>query len=246
MNLKRLRFNLIHKDAVDSTNNYAANLIKKTKVVNGTVILTKRQFAGKGQRGENWFSEENQNLTFSVVVDTQVHVNRVFYLNIVAALSIRKLLSDLNIDAQIKWPNDILVNHKKIAGVLIENQLQQTNVRNSIIGIGLNVNQSDFDSSLQATSIRLEKLQDIEPFEVFLQLYSYLDFYTDLLMQQQYDLLLKHYYTHLLWYNEYGEFRVGEELFDAKNLGIDTYGRLKLQTNSGIKLFDVKEVKFVL
>jgi BirA family biotin operon repressor/biotin-[acetyl-CoA-carboxylase] ligase len=245
MNLKRFRLNLIHKDTVDSTNNYAANLSKKTKQANGTVILTKRQFAGKGQRGEVWDSADAQNLTMSIIIDAKLDIQSVYYLNIVASLAVRKLLEDLKIEAKIKWPNDVLVGSKKIAGILVENQLQKSSVIQSIVGVGLNVNQENFDPLLNATSICKEKGTSFDLADIFLQLYGYFDFYIDILMQGNLNLLKKHYYNHLLWFNQNGRYATAEKEFTATNLGIDAYGRLKLQTSTGVQVFDVKEVKFI-
>ena len=122
------------------------------------------QTAGRGQRGNSWKSEPGKNLTFSIVLkftdnsDMMIKAIDQFVLSQITALSVVELLSRHDIQAQIKWPNDIYVDGKKISGILIENSLRGEWISHSIIGIGLNVNQRNFDVSLpNPTSIALLK-----------------------------------------------------------------------------------------
>ena len=245
MNYKRLQLNLIHLNTVDSTNNYAANLIKRTKYVSGTVILTKRQLAGRGQRGNNWQSEAGENLTGTWMLRTELNPAKAFYLNIIASLSIWKTLNDLGIDAKIKWPNDIYVNDKKIAGILVENQIQIDKITTTIIGIGLNINQTKFEDADKITSIQLEKGRTCEIADVFFQVYGYIDFYLDHLMQGNFDLLLFAYYKHMYRIMEKHMFMANGVEFQGEILGINDFGRLKLKTKNSIETFDIKEIKFL-
>ena len=164
MNLKRLHLNLVRLDTVDSTNNYAANLCKLSKLVNGTTILTKRQNHGRGQRGATWHSEPDKNLIFSTVIYPNLPIKRIFYLNICASISLVKTLNDLGIQAKVKWPNDIYIENRKVAGILIENQLGGNLVQTSVIGVGLNVNQLNFPPDINATSLSLEKGIELKTF----------------------------------------------------------------------------------
>ncbi len=247
MNYKRFQLNLIHLNSVDSTNNFAANLIKTSKVVNGTLIVTKRQYSGKGQRGNSWLSENDKNLTCSVITLPKIKTKNIFYLNMVASLAIRKTLEDLRIDALIKWPNDILVNRKKIAGILIENQISGGLVASSIVGVGLNVNQSNFDETINATSILNELNQILEIEDVMLQFYAYLDFYLNHLMDSNYQLLEKAYYRYLFGLNEWMNFMISTKKVKAKILGITEAGKLSLELSNGkIASFEMQEVKLLL
>lgn len=245
MNYKRLSANFISLSSVDSTNNYAANLVKETNVVNGTTILTKRQYSGKGQRGNSWLSEDEKNLIFSVVLFPSITFERVFYLNIMASLAIAKTLKDLGLAVKVKWPNDILIGDKKVAGILIENQLQGQLIKHSIVGIGLNVNQKEFPKEIKATSLFLEMGVEQELEIVFNQFFKYLDFYYDLLEQGNYKVLLSRYYESLYRYQQWSRYSTNETEFFGKIKGIDETGLLIVQTENTVKKFDLKEIAFL-
>lgn len=242
---KRLTDQFIRLTSVDSTNNYAANLIKETNVANGTTILTKRQSKGRGQRGNVWVSEDDKNLTFSTILFPNLKFERVFYLNIMASLALNKTLCDLNLDAKVKWPNDILIGDKKVAGILIENQIQGQQIKHAIIGVGLNVNQKEFPASVNASSLSLELGEDQDIDEIFGQFFNYLDFYFDLLEQGNYNVLLNRYYACLYRYQEWHRFVAKDAEFFGKIIGIDDNGLLQIQTEDSLRKFDLKEVQFI-
>ena len=147
--------NKIALDTTESTNNFAANLIKETNVLDGTVIMAENQTNGKGQAKNTWISEPGENLTCSYVFRPNfLAIQDRFFLSMVVSVALIEVLRSYKISAIIKWPNDILVENRKIAGILIENNIQGNKFTASIVGIGLNVNQEFFDNSLEATSIR--------------------------------------------------------------------------------------------
>lgn len=148
---------IIHRlDSVDSTNNYANQLIEHRLAENGTVVIADFQTGGRGQRGKHWFSEKGLNLTCSLVYfPANLSVDRMYLLNCWVSFALIQLLKHFNIEAQVKWPNDILVGYHKIAGLLIESVIQGSSVKSATIGLGLNVNQTNFKGIL-ATSIRNE------------------------------------------------------------------------------------------
>ncbi|HIP32513.1 MAG TPA: biotin--[acetyl-CoA-carboxylase] ligase, partial [Crocinitomicaceae bacterium] len=147
---------IVRLASVDSTNNYIANLVKEREITSGTVVLADEQFLGKGQRGSEWTTNAGENLTFSFFLDNvNLSVENQFILTQLVSLSLIELLDKLNVKAKIKWPNDIYIDSTKVAGVLIENQLSFGQIKSSVIGIGLNVNQKKFDG-FNATSLFLE------------------------------------------------------------------------------------------
>jgi BirA family biotin operon repressor/biotin-[acetyl-CoA-carboxylase] ligase len=245
MNLKRLQLNIIQLDTVDSTNNYAAKLIKKTKVVNGMAVLTKRQLAGKGQRGAEWVSQPGENLTSSIILFPNIEVSDSFYLNIISALAIKKTLADFEIFAEIKWPNDVFVNQKKIAGILIENQLMATRIKSSIVGIGLNVNQKHFGDNLIANSIYLMSGVENELSSVFIKLHAYLDFYFDLLLNKQYGILKNAYLKAMYQRGELRKYEDENGVFEGEIIGIDQKGKLLVKAQNKLSTYDFKEIKFL-
>jgi BirA family biotin operon repressor/biotin-[acetyl-CoA-carboxylase] ligase len=244
MNFKRFKRNLIELTSVDSTNNYAANLLKTTNVVNGTTILTKRQENGRGQIGTTWHAAPGKNLIVSTILFPLLKNERAFYLNIAVSLAVNKTLLDVGIDSKVKWPNDIYVNGNKIAGILIENQIQGKLIHSSIIGLGLNVNQLIFPEGINGTSIAMEKGIELEIDTVFENYFANLDFYCDILMQSNFDLLLKKYYAVMHCYDELCEFQDVSGVFEGRIKGIDDIGKLQVLTENGVKKFDLKEVKF--
>lgn len=141
--------NIIRLTEVDSTNTYAKALLKDVKAPEGTMVLAENQTNGRGQWGSNWIAEPSANITCSLfIAPTFLNPENHFLISKITALAIKRTLSDIlpssNYDIKIKWPNDILVNNKKIAGILIENILRANQISNCIIGFGINVNQEDF------------------------------------------------------------------------------------------------------
>lgn len=245
MLLKRLERNLIHLEVVDSTNDYASDLIRSSKVPSGTTILALNQKNGRGQRSAMWTTEASKNLTFSLIFFSDLKIEKAFYLNIAASLAVFKTLEDLKIPSKIKWPNDILVNGNKICGILIDNVFSGKKIQSSVIGIGLNVNQKDFEELLNATSIVNELGCELEVIDIYNQLFGYLDFYLNLLMESNYKVLLDRYYEQLLGLNKKGEFEKNGQIMEGMITGISEIGLLKIMTNLGEQEFDLKEISMV-
>jgi len=148
---------LIKLDAIDSTNEFLKGLSSNQLLENFTVVTAESQTKGKGQMGAIWNSEPSKNLIMSVLVtDFVTDINQIFDINIVVSVSIIQVLQDLNIpELSIKWPNDIMSYNKKIGGILIENSIKSDGSINSIVGLGLNVNQMNFENLPKASSLAL-------------------------------------------------------------------------------------------
>jgi BirA family transcriptional regulator, biotin operon repressor / biotin---[acetyl-CoA-carboxylase] ligase len=146
---------LIKLDAIDSTNEFLKGLSGNPATENFTVVTAQSQTKGKGQMGSVWTTEPSKNLIMSVLVkDFLLDITQVFNINIVFSLSVIQALETINIpELSIKWPNDIMSYNKKIGGILIENSIKSDGTINSIVGLGLNVNQTDFDDLPKASSL---------------------------------------------------------------------------------------------
>ncbi|MBE8724036.1 biotin--[acetyl-CoA-carboxylase] ligase [Flavobacterium hungaricum] len=146
---------LIKLDAIDSTNDFLKALASQDELDNFTVVTAENQIKGKGQMGSKWVSESGKNLIMSVLVkDFLFDTEHVFNLSVVVSLSVIEVLKSLNIpELSIKWPNDIMSYNKKIGGILIENTLKSDGRIVSVVGIGLNVNQTNFDAFPTASSL---------------------------------------------------------------------------------------------
>ena len=146
------KHDIIWLESVDSTNDEARRHIDTLD--NLSVLSAIRQTSGRGQRGNTWSSTAGENLTFSIVMKfgeggvPEVRALDQFVISEIAALSVVDALAEYGIEAKVKWPNDIYVGNRKICGILIENSLRDTTLASSIIGIGLNVNQTVFDPSI--------------------------------------------------------------------------------------------------
>ena len=146
---------LIKLDAIDSTNDFLKALSSQDELENFTTVTAENQTKGKGQVGGVWKTQAGKNLTMSVLVKDFLFSNEeVFNLSVLVSLSVAEVLKSLNIpDICIKWPNDILSYNKKLVGILIENTLKSDGRIVSVVGIGINVNQTDFDELPNASSL---------------------------------------------------------------------------------------------
>ena len=234
---------IIHLDSVDSTNNYVAKLLQGGEIDHGTVILAAEQYAGKGQRSSGWSVKPGENLTLSVFLDSvNVAVSQQFILTQIVSLSLTSLLKQFDLQAEIKWPNDIFVNGKKIAGVLIENQLRSTTIQRSIIGIGLNVNEVDFKGFI-ATSIKSETGQYNTLDDV---LYSFVHAFNKTwnTFINDFSFLDQEYHNQLYLRNVNARYQDDMGMFNGVLLGVQPSGRLLVEKEGVLKNYDLKEIKF--
>ena len=148
---------IIKLNAIDSTNTYLKNLCKSESVSDGTLVIAEDQTLGRGQMGATWQSKPGQSLTFSILKRlNELHISDQASITFVVSIAIKNILQKLHIPGiTVKWPNDIMSYNQKLCGILIENQLEGSFVVTTIIGIGLNVNESEFNGLPQATSMRL-------------------------------------------------------------------------------------------
>jgi BirA family biotin operon repressor/biotin-[acetyl-CoA-carboxylase] ligase len=151
--------NFIYCDEIDSTNNYL-NEPRTSKHPNGTVILAEYQTKGKGRQNREWQSQKGQNLTFSILInDHEFLPKNLNIINLSAALAVALTIEQHHgLKATLKWPNDVLINSKKTAGILLESVYEGLKPKRLIIGIGINVNQVMFSNkfNLPATSLKTE------------------------------------------------------------------------------------------
>jgi BirA family biotin operon repressor/biotin-[acetyl-CoA-carboxylase] ligase len=239
--------NIIRLSSVDSTNAYAANLIKETAIFEGTVIVAREQTLGKGQMGNQWLSEPGKNLTFSLVLYPKtLSASDHFSLSQVTALAISDLLIMYGIDNCIKWPNDIFTQKGKIAGILIENQFQDFHLKHSIVGIGLNINQLMNNADFRATSMIDHLGEEMNPEEVLKSFCRFFDKWYLMLNAGQADLIKNSYLLRLLNFGKAAPYVYKGEKIIAVISGIEPNGKLTLRTDEFIIYADLKEISFVL
>ncbi len=139
---------VLRLEETDSTNNQLKQLLKDNPE-EGSVVIADYQSVGRGQMGNGWHSEKGKNLLFSILLYPEnLPANEQFIISRIASLAVKNMLDQFTNDIRIKWPNDIYWKEKKICGMLIENDIQGKNILNSIIGIGININQEEFPDDL--------------------------------------------------------------------------------------------------
>lgn len=169
---------IIWLDSIDSTNDEARRRI--SALDNLSVLSASRQTGGRGQRENKWHSEPDQNLTFSIILKSpKVKAADQFCISEITAVTLIEFLSDYGIEADIKWPNDIYVEGMKICGILIENSLKGQSIDWSIIGIGLNVNQSSFPDYLPNPTSMALCAQEKSPYSLKELLGKFMDMFSE-------------------------------------------------------------------
>ena len=237
---------IIKLDAIDSTNSYLRELIALEVLGDYTVVTAKYQNQGRGQMGSAWSSQTSKNLTFSVFKNASgLDVDASFSLSMITALAIIKALQSFSIPRlHIKWPNDILSEDKKICGILIENVIKQNNLNASIIGIGLNVNQTEFENLPRASSLKLISGINFNLEELLLAILENLKRYFDILQKGDYAFLKQEYESHLFRKNKASTFKnCDNSTFSGLIQGVSDSGNLQILLEDNItKEFDLKEI----
>ncbi|MEI6457282.1 MAG: biotin--[acetyl-CoA-carboxylase] ligase [bacterium] len=240
---------IIELDRVDSTNTYARNLLRNGEAEEGLVIMASEQYAGKGQNLSTWHSEPGKNLTFSVILHpTFLEPAQQFLLNKAVSLAIAGFIGRLLSDVSVKWPNDIYVGTKKIAGILIEHNISGGRLESSVAGIGININQTRYARDIPNPVSLFQVLQrEMALGEALESVCRFLDDRYSQLKKGQFALLDADYNTFLMGFGEWRSFNQGEKIFDGKIEGVDDFGRLRIRSRENKLLsFNHKEVDYIL
>ena len=229
---------VIRLSEVDSTNNYAARQMKENTVLEGLVIIANYQTDGKGQRSKSWESDNGKNLLCSIVLTPNfIDVSNQFILNKAIALGILNAAKILCPGAflRIKWPNDILLNNNKLAGILLEASINGSHIGSLIVGIGMNVNQLKFEvGGRPAISIAQELGREI-PIETVLQtICKSLEVEYLKLKAGKLNHIDEEYQQNLWKLNEWQLFRIGEVEKKLKIIGVTVNGLLKTENEEVI------------
>jgi len=240
--------NIIVLKEVDSSNNYAKHLVDRG-VDNGTVVLAHFQQTGRGQVGNFWESEAEKNLLMSLILYPQfLEAGKQFSISKAISLALVKWLENETENVAIKWPNDIYVGDKKIAGILIENTIKGRSLDSSIVGIGLNLNQEVFTSNAP-NPVSLKQLTG-NNYDVKEVLHELLLIFQSLITDLEYGDLEKidrAYFEKLYRGEEWCLYRKEGVEFEARINGIGEFGQIQLENTSGeILEFMFKEVEFVI
>lgn len=253
MNFPQIANQIIQLPSCDSTSNYIANELKRDGLPFGLTVLTFSQTNGRGQRGNTWHCGEGKNIAMSFYTNSaELKLPNLFYLNKICSLAVIDLVGHYasDVDLKIKWPNDVLLNEKKIAGILVESSVQGRNAHYTC-GIGLNVNETDFPEAISSLATSIAEHTDVvlELKDVFEQFLKELNYYHRLLIIGNFAKIDALYNEHLLGLNRIREFIQEEKSFLATVKGISHEGMLRLQlvnAQQELMLIQPKEIKWVL
>jgi BirA family transcriptional regulator, biotin operon repressor / biotin---[acetyl-CoA-carboxylase] ligase len=238
---------IIHLEHTRSTSSHLNELLQQKNITEGTVISAGEQTEGRGQMGNKWYSAAGKNLTFSFVLYPQyLMLREQFMLNMAISLAMHDFLKRLVSDCYIKWPNDIYISHKKIAGILVENSITGEQIRQSIAGIGFNVNETDFPPFLpNPTSLSLETGRRYDTEEVLEELLDFLDVRLLQLRSGKHSYLRNAYIEKLYRFEKPYLFEVNKETLEGVIKGVDEEGRLLVEIENSLRSFSFKEIKYL-
>lgn len=247
-----MKFEKIHLTEIDSTNNYAKQNLDKLNLP--SIIYANYQTNGRGQQNNIWYSEPAKNLLCSVILPLYLPIQYNNYISKWTAIVLVEILKNY-VEEQllkIKWPNDLLIHsnneYKKIAGILIENNIENKYITKTIIGIGLNVNQTDFGIFNKiATSIALTTSLTYSLSQLINTLETIISNYFPLLNLQQFEIINQHYIRYLYgWQNEF-LYKEKNTILKGKIIALSDDGKIIVKTsNNQIHQYENKQIQFIL
>ena len=232
---------------INSTNTYAKdNAQSFSKKI--TVIQAERQLQGRGRLGRDFLSDNSDGAWFSVVIKPEkdtITPRTVLLMPILAAGETAAAIEDIyGIKAGIKWPNDIYINNKKVAGLLLENAIQGNSIKYSIAGMGINVNQQIFSTD-KATSLSTQTNHKYVLIDLLNELLSNINNRYGQLKLKQWPAIFNEYHKHLLGLNKLLTFKTQNQQFEGTILGVNTNGQLQVKRGDEILNFGVKEISML-
>ena len=241
--------NIFKFDTVNSTNDLLLKWAENISTPNGSIIWALGQHNGRGQHGNVWESNTGENLMFSMLIrHERMSVMEQFIFNKAISVAILKSLHVLSPNFKIKWPNDIYLNGKKIAGILIENSIKGKYIDYSVVGIGVNVNQRKFSKELEnASSLLNETGIEVELENLLYQIVDHIEFFVNYIKSKKCRKILKIYLANLYRKDTISVFKKDGKKFNGIIRGIDEFGRIKIELESEeVVLFNNGEIKMMI
>ena len=238
--------NYIHFNSINSTNEFMLSLKGNSFFKEGLIVTADHQKNGKTLNKGVWNSEKNKNILISILIQPNISLNKQFDLTKLISIVVYELILDFNIKSDIKWPNDILVKNRKIAGILIQNIVSNNRITHSILGLGLNVNQTNFKRyNVSPTSMKLELRKDIDCKNVVERLLNILEHKLEKYRSLKSSKFLD-YKKRLFLLNRPSRYEFNNKRFFGIIKGVDDNGLLKIEKNGVVEKFDQKQLKFIL
>lgn len=242
---EQVGFTLEYLDETTSTNDVA----RDPRYDAGAVVIAERQSCGRGQRGNSWSSPAGRNLTFSLVLCPGfLKAEQQFYLSKAVSLAVCDTIESLGIGSQVKWPNDIYIAGRKAVGILIENDLSGNYLARSVVGIGINVNQTEFDPALpNPVSLAVATGRQLDRTAIFRTFYERMSFRYGQLQHQEYAAMDADYVARLYRLDEEHPFVDGRTKtpFRGTICGVLPTGELQVRHGDGrIRHYLFKEIEY--
>lgn len=228
--------NVVFLEEIDSTNVEATKLAKEG-FPHGSLIVADSQSGGRGRRGRNWHTSKGSSIAMSLILKPKLEVEYASMLTLIQAMAVAKAIEEVcKINAQIKWPNDILVNEKKICGILTEMNLDKTEISSIIVGTGLNVNGEDFPEEILgiATSLKMETKKTVSRAKLIACICKRFESYFEKFMEtKDLSVLMEDYNSHLVSRGRMVKVLDPKGEYTGEAFGINTKGELCVQKEDG-------------
>ena len=236
---KELGQTIEYYNRLDSTNTEAWELVEKSKN-HGTIVITENQIKGRGQKTKTWGMVPGKSLVFSLILAKNYLIDYSGLISLSVSLALHDSLNKRGLDAKLKWPNDLFINGKKIGGILCETKTDNSNIKNMVIGVGVNVNESiaEHDESIQknlTTMFEISKhphqrelivAEFINSFELFLNKLSI-----------EPNQIIEAWLDKCMHLNEKILFLQNEKILEGIFCGLDDNGFAKIEIDKKIKSF---------
>lgn len=220
-------------DEVDSTNVVAKNYGDQD-YPHGTLVVADQQRSGRGRKGRNWSSPKGEGIWMSLLLKPDLNPANASMMTLVTALAVVKAIENIaQLPAKIKWPNDIVINGKKVCGILTEMSAQRDYINHLVIGVGMNIHTKSFPEEFSdiATSLFLESRKKIKRSVLIDEIWKNFETYYELFLQtQDFSVLKQEYNTYLVNRNEKVKVLDGKDSFEGKAMGITDKGELIVDT----------------
>lgn len=236
---------VIHFKSIDSTNSYAKKLVNKN-IQDGTIVVSDVQTGGRGRKKRSWYSP-NGGLWFSVIIYPKIVLNQAMIITMQASVSIAEAIKNMtSISTEIKWPNDIISNGKKICGILTELEAKNDCVKYSVIGIGINVN-NQINDELKDIAISIKDIigSDISITELLKEILCNLDYFYKEINEKNFEDIYKKWLQYSKIIGKNIEFSDDGKKNYGKVIKIDKNGSLIIKTKQGTICLSSGDVKYL-
>lgn len=224
-------------ETLGSTNDFAKRLVQKDEH-NGTLVLANEQTKGRGRQGKSWYAPPNSGLWFSIILEPIQPTDKFGIVSLLAAVALAKTIERMtSLKPALKWPNDVLINSKKVSGILIESQFSSNRHASLILGVGINVNQkkTDFPEEISetATSLREETKNEINRVDLLIELLHKLEYFYLEFQSGDFKLLIKTWKILCPFLGKYVSVKQSRGEIEGRFEDLDEYGRMVIRLANG-------------